>query len=159
MAEPSRLSVEHYLCHNSDCPNHGKRGQGKVYFRGWSGRAKHIRAVVFGVWGLVEDWLRRSSASPTINTSVVERNNGTDRGQNGGKQRKTYGFSRDKRRHECATYFVSYSNNLCWPVRTLREKGERGWQARTPARAAGLTDHVWSLREWLTYPAKPCLPV
>ena len=30
---------------------------------------------------------------------------------------------------------------------------------RSPAMAAGLTDHVWSLREWLTYPAKPCSPV
>jgi len=24
--------------------------------------------------------------------------------------------------------------------------------------AAGLSDHVWSLREWLAYPAKPCSP-
>jgi len=23
----------------------------------------------------------------------------------------------------------------------------------TPAMAAGLTDHIWSLHEWLTYPA------
>jgi hypothetical protein len=38
-------------------------------------------------------------------------------------------------------------------------EGDEGWQARTPAMAAGLADHVWSLREWLTYPAKPCLPV
>lgn len=118
-----------------------------------------IRAVVFGVWGLLDCWLRRSGVSNTINTAFVERNNGTDRGQNGRKRRKTYGFSRDKRRHDAATYFVSYSYNFCWPVRTLREKGEHGWQARTPAMAAGLTDHVWSLREWLTYPAKPCLPV
>jgi hypothetical protein len=33
-------------------------------------------------------------------------------------------------------------------------KGEGGrWQPRTPAMAAGLTDHVWSLNEWLTCPA------
>ena len=82
----------------------------------------------------------------------------TDRRQNGRKQRKTYGFSRDKSRHDAATYFVSYSYNFCWPVRTLRVKGADGWLARTPAMAAGLTDHVWSLREWLSYPAKPCLP-
>ena len=24
--------------------------------------------------------------------------------------------------------------------------------------AAGLTDHVWSTKEWLTYPAKPRSP-
>jgi len=26
---------------------------------------------------------------------------------------------------------------------------------RTPAMAAGLASHVWTLQEWLTYPAKP----
>ena len=32
--------------------------------------------------------------------------------------------------------------------------GEDGrWQQRTPAMAAGLADHVWSLKEWLTFPA------
>ncbi|MCA1696467.1 MAG: hypothetical protein LC749_18060 [Actinobacteria bacterium] len=118
-----------------------------------------IRAVVFGVMGLLDCWLRRSGASNTINTSFVERNNATDRRQNGRKQRKTYGFSKSKRMHDRATYFVSYSYNFCWPVRTLRVEGEEGWQPRTPAMAAGLADHVWSLREWLAYPAKPRLLV
>ena len=128
-----------------------KRAKGRV--------VEVIRSVVFGLWCLLECWLRRSGVSNTINTSFVERNNATDRRQNGRKQRKTYGFSRDKRMHDAATYFVSYSYNFCWSVRTLRVQGDEGWQARTPAMAAGLADHVWSLREWLTYPAKPCLPV
>jgi hypothetical protein len=118
-----------------------------------------IRAVVFGVWGLLEVWLRRSGVSNTINTSFVERNKATDRHQNGRKRRKTYGFSRSKRMHDAATYFVSYSYNFCWPVRTLRVKEDGVWRPRTPAMAAGLTDHAWSLREWLTYPAIPCSPV
>ena len=45
MADPSSLTIEHFFCHNSDCPDHGKRGQGNVYFRGWSGRNKRIRMV------------------------------------------------------------------------------------------------------------------
>src|SRR3954453_3995602 len=45
MAEPTRLSLEHFFCHNSACPDHGKRGHGNVYFRGWSGRDKQIRMV------------------------------------------------------------------------------------------------------------------
>src|SRR5207302_3089521 len=48
-----------------------------------------ITSLVFGVWGLLEVWLRRSGVSNTINTSFVERNNATDRHQNGRKQRKT----------------------------------------------------------------------
>jgi len=117
------------------------------------------RAVVFGMACLLAVWLRRSAVSHTVNPSFVERNNATDRHQNARKRRKTYCFSRSKRMHDCATYFVSYSYNFCWAVRTLRVKVDGAWQARTPAMAAGLTDHVWSLREWLTYPAKPCKPV
>jgi len=50
------------------------------------------------------------------------------------------------------TVFTLYSYNFCWTVRTLRQKDEQDkWQQRTPAMAAGLTDHVWSLEEWLTF--------
>ena len=128
-----------------------RREQGRV--------VEVTRAVVFGMACLLAVWLRRSAVSNTVNTSFVERNNATDRQQNARKRRKTYCFSRSKRMHDCATCFVSYSYNFCWPVRTLRVKGDEGWRQRTPAMAAQLTDHVWSLREWLTYPAKPCSPV
>ena len=43
MAEPSSLPIESFFCHDSACPDHGKRGHGDVYFRGWSGRDKAIR--------------------------------------------------------------------------------------------------------------------
>src|ERR1700761_9427233 len=43
MGEASGLGIEHFFCHHSACPDHGKRGQGNVYFRGWSGRRKQIR--------------------------------------------------------------------------------------------------------------------
>ena len=45
MAEPSNQGIEHFFCHNSACPDHGKRGHGNLYFRGWSGRDKKIRMV------------------------------------------------------------------------------------------------------------------
>jgi len=55
--------------------------------------------------------------------------------------------------HNAVTCFTMYSYNFCWPVRTLRIlQPECGWQPRTPAMAAGLADHVWSLTEWLTFP-------
>jgi hypothetical protein len=31
--------------------------------------------------------------------------------------------------------------------------GDGAWRRRTPAMAAGLADHVWSLTEWLSLPA------
>lgn len=115
-----------------------------------------VRTVVFGTLLLLWAWLRRSTVSTTINTSFVERHNGTDRHQNGRKRRKTYGFSKEIGLHRAASYFIGYSYNFCWCVRTLRVRGEAGrWQPRTPAMAAGLADHVWSLWEWMTYPAGP----
>lgn len=110
--------------------------------------------VVFGTVVAVMAALAVSLVSKAINTAFVERHNGTDRNRNGRKVRKTYCFSKDWQVHEAVTYFTMYSYNFCWPVRTLRVKGVDGtWERRTPAIAAGLTDHVWSLTEWLTYPA------
>jgi transposase len=45
MAGASVAPIEHFFCHNSACADHGKRGNGNVYFRGFSGRAKQIRMV------------------------------------------------------------------------------------------------------------------
>ena len=47
-------------------------------------------------------------------------NNGTDRNQNARKARKTLRFSKDWDMHNALTYFVAYSYNFCWPVRTLQ---------------------------------------
>ena len=116
-----------------------------------------VRTMVLGTLCLLNVLLSHSTASTTINTSFVERNNGTDRHQNSRKRRKTYGFSKNLAMHRAAFYFVRYSYNFCWAVRTLRVRDPEGsWQPRTPAMAAGLSNHVWSLKEWVTYPAKPC---
>ena len=112
-----------------------------------------LRAV-FGSEAQVQVAIENSAVSNMINTSFVERHNGTDRNRNARKVRKTYCFSKDWDVHNAMTYFTMYSYNFCWPVRTLRvqDSNER-WHSRTPAVAAGLTDHIWSLREWLSYPA------
>jgi hypothetical protein len=40
-------------------------------------------------------------------------------------------------------------------VRTLRIKLAYGrYQNQTPAMSAKLTDHIWTLKEWITFPAK-----
>jgi hypothetical protein len=67
----------------------------------------------------------------------------------------TFGYTpKDWEVHESMTYFTLYSYNFCWPVRTLQEKKKQGgWQQRSPAMAAKLTDHVWKWEEWFTFPA------
>jgi len=111
--------------------------------------------LVFGTAEGLAEALASSAVSRGVNTAFVERNNGTDRHRAARKGRKTYRFSKDWEVHEAMTCFTMYSYNFCWPVRTLRERGAKGklGPPRTPAMAAGLTDHVWSLREWATHPA------
>lgn len=109
--------------------------------------------IVFGTLAMLEAALEHSRVSTKVNTAFIERHNGTDRNRNARKVRKTYCFSKDREVHEAMTYFTLYSYNFCWAVRSLREpRDEGGWRVRTPAMAAGLAHHVWSLREWLSFP-------
>jgi IS1 family transposase len=115
---------------------------------------KIVTRVVFGTMATVMAALGMSRVSKAINTAFVERENGTDRHRNARKVRKTYRFSKDWRYHEAVTYLTLYVYNFCWPVRTLWIKDDQGrWQKQSPAMAAGLADHVWSISEWLSFPA------
>jgi len=109
------------------------------------GRVTAVEArVVFGELG----------PRQRVSTSYLERYNGTDRHRNARKGRKSYCFSKDWEVHEAMTCFSIFSYNFCWPVRTLRQGNRKaGYVKRTPAMVADLTDHVWSLEEWLTLPA------
>jgi hypothetical protein len=110
--------------------------------------------LVFGTWVTLALALAMSAVSRVVNAAFVERHNGTDRGRCSRKGRKRYEFSKVWDVHVAATRFSDFSYNFCWPVRTLRVKGSDGrWQSRTPAMAAKLTDHVWSIREWISFPA------
>jgi hypothetical protein len=112
-----------------------------------------LTRVVFGTMAAILAALGRSGVSRWINTAFLERQNATDRHRNARKVRKTYTFSKDWRVHESMTYFTMYSYNYCWPVRTLTVRDETGHLCRrTPAMAAGLADHVWTMREWVTMP-------
>jgi len=135
------------LCYATVCK---RREKGKV--------VEVKRKLVFGTPLLLGALLLLSSVSLTVNTSIVERHNGTDRRQNGRKHRKTYGFSKERDAHDAVTFFVTYSYNFCWPVATLSVKNAAGKKIRrTPAMAAALADRVWSLKDWLSRPANPCL--
>jgi hypothetical protein len=121
-------------------------------------QSNHVVAVeqrlIYGPPERFEEVLGASTVSRRVNTSFVERHNGTDRGRNARKARKTYRFSKDWQVHEAMTYPTMNSYNFCWSVRTLRVKDEeQQWRERSPAVAAGLTDHVWTWREWFRRPA------
>lgn len=111
--------------------------------------------IVFGTAASVQAALKQSAVSRAVNVSFVERHNGTDRHRNARKNRGTYRFSKDWRMHEAMTWFTMYSYNFCWPVRTLAQTDGAGIRhPRTPAMAAGLSDHVWTLSEWIRVPVR-----
>jgi hypothetical protein len=56
-------------------------------------------------------------------------------------------------------YLVGGAYNFSWKHRSLRQVAPAGsrhkWHERTPAMAAGLTDHPWTLQELLSYQVPP----
>src|SRR5437588_1670686 len=88
-------------------------------------------------------------------TAYVERINLTSRNMNGRLVRKTLSFSKELRFLKAASALEDAFCNFTRTVKTLRvelsnHSKQARWQQRTPAIAAGLTDHVWTVRELLT---------
>lgn len=93
-----------------------------------------------------------------IGTSFLERLNLTIRQSLAPFGRKTLGFSKKKENLEKQTIFFQSFYNFARPHMSLREKisdsnerFQKKWRPKTPAMAAGITDHVWEFRELLTY--------
>lgn len=107
---------------------------------------------VFGTARHLAQALARSVVSTHVNTTFVERFNATVRQHNSRKARKVYTFSKDIEPHGAMSWFAVSYYNFCRPHLGLRLQAEGRWRARTPAMAAGLSDHVWSLHEFLRYP-------
>jgi IS1 family transposase len=114
--------------------------------------------LVLGSAEHLEETLSQSGRPGTVNTSFVERYHGTQRQFNARKKRKAYTFSKELGFHEAATWLVVAWYNFGWCVRTLRQKVQEApprYRRRTPAMAAGLTDHAWTMPELIGYPLYP----
>lgn len=88
-----------------------------------------------------------------ISTSYIERQNLTCRQDNNRISRKTIGFSKkeEELHRQMCLYFANF--NYCRKHRALKYKDEHGkTRFNCPAKLAGLIDHIWSLRELLTFP-------
>lgn len=87
-------------------------------------------------------------------TAYVERTHLTVRTFSSRLTRKSIAFSKETGMHEACAVLEDMYYNLIRPHKTLRLKNENGgvrkWIRRTPAMAAGLTDHRWTLKELFT---------
>jgi hypothetical protein len=119
------------------------------------------KRIVRGTQKAVDEALACGSTAATINVSYVERCHGTQRHFNARKARKVYTFSKELTFHVALTWLCVVYYNFGWTVRTLRQKVQADpprYQQRTPAMAAGLTNHCWTLKEILTRPLFPPKP-
>jgi hypothetical protein len=78
--------------------------------------------VIFGTAEQVAAALAAGKTAPSINTSYVERWNGTQRNCNARKTRKTYCFSKELSLHVAVTWLCIVAYNFWWKPRTLREQ-------------------------------------
>jgi len=87
-------------------------------------------------------------------TAYIERSNLTSRLFNGRQVRKTLAFSKDVDCYRAAATWEDSYYNLVKPHKSLRLRVHdvpgRKWQPRTPAMAANLTNHFWTVKELLT---------
>jgi IS1 family transposase len=91
-------------------------------------------------------------------TSYVERTNLTSRQMNGRLVRKTLSFSKELEMLKASSVWEDAAYNLTRQVKTLRleiSEEKRRFQQRSPAMAAGLTDHIWTIKELLWTVATP----
>jgi len=112
-----------------------------------------VRRVLWGSTAQVQEQLRQTQTGTKINTAYIERINATFRAAMVALTRRGRRLMHDEDLLEKGMYLVGCVYNFCWPHRSLRLRQEQGkkWQERTPAMAAGWTDHVWSVEELLSF--------
>lgn len=105
----------------------------------------------------------QGSGSAVVNTAYIERLQATFRSRLAPPVRRTRAAARQKATLEAGMWLIGTVYNFCRAHRSLRLAGSgaterRRWVERTPAQAAGLTDHRWPLHEPLSFAIPPVPP-
>ena len=118
------------------------------------------RRAVRGTLDAITGVLSRTRTGRGIHTAYIERLNATFRSSLTGLVRRGRALWRQEGRVQAGMYLVGCAYNWCWEHDSLRVAGPAGgrkWAGRTPAMAASLTDHVWSLEEVLRRRVPPAV--
>ncbi len=111
--------------------------------------------VVHGSAEALAARLTATGGGRQINTAFIERLNATFRSHMVALVRRGRAIARTDAALTASLYLVGGAYNFCWvhaSLRLLAPAGSRTrWLERTPAMAAGLTDHCWTMAELLHY--------
>ena len=131
------------------------RGVGRACLQIWP--QLHIGTLIKRT-EVKSEWSRSRARWPMVaahlHTAFIERLNGTFRERLASMTRKSRHAAHRMFALETGMYLIGCSYNFCFPHHELSKTKQFGspW---TPAMAAGLTDHVWSICELLSYRLAP----
>ena len=155
----------------SKVPRHGQLG--RCQWRAWSelaivqvvksrrpGQCKISRRIVQGCAQQIEHLIHCSQGQGGINTAFIERLNATFRQRLNVLARRTRTLARQPETLLAGMYVVGCLYNFCTYHKSLRisfllSARSQRWLQRTPAIAAGLTDHRWSIAELFHFRVPP----
>ena len=109
------------------------------------------RRMVDGTPARVETLRRRSQGEGVINTAYIERLNATFRERLASLTRRGRALARRTLTLQQGMYLIGTVYNFCTPHASLAHAG----RGTTPAMAAGITDHCWTVPELLSFHVPP----
>jgi transposase-like protein len=113
------------------------------------------RRVVHGTLAGIEAVLTATATGTVINTAYIERLNATFRAHLAPLTRRGRAIARTDTALTAGMWLVGTVYNFCWHHDSLRRlaapDAPRKWHQRTPAMAAGLADHPWTIGELLRF--------
>lgn len=147
-------------------------GRGRRRLQGWAGlcyaqvikryQERRVvaveRRVKYGAQSEVEALRHKAHESSVLNTAFIERLNATFRQRLTSLVRRGRALARRTATIEAGMWLVGTLYNFCTPHESLRRQRattKSRWPECTPAMAAGITDHCWSVKELLSYRVPP----
>jgi transposase-like protein/IS1 family transposase len=109
------------------------------------------RRIVEGTSARVETLRRRAQGAGVINTAYIERLNATFRERLASLTRRGRALVRRTLTLQHGMYLIGTVYNFCTPHASLAHVGGK----TTPAMAAGITDHCWTVQELLSFHVPP----
>jgi hypothetical protein len=119
-----------------------------------------VRRIVQGSSHQITTLLQASQGGGKINTAFIERLNATFRQRLAWLARRSRHLARQPETLQAGMFIVGCLYNFCTYHDSLRvafylAKGGQRWLQRTPAIAAGLTDHLWTPDELFNFKVPP----